>query len=110
VKSPRQANWTPICKPQINKPNPYSMEEEEEESVEGECQESNFVGEEFEHEGVEDEDPSQGFVDWDTSPVYDDDVNEEEPIEEPLASDLEKEYKEYGLQPMFSDLYPDKDD
>jgi hypothetical protein len=58
VKSPRQANWNPICKPQINKSNPYSMEEEEEESVEGECQESDFVGEEFEHEGVEDEDPS----------------------------------------------------
>jgi hypothetical protein len=39
------------------------MEEEEEESVDRECQESNFVDEEFEHEGVEDENPSQGFVD-----------------------------------------------
>jgi hypothetical protein len=84
--------------------------EEEEESVDGEFQESNFTDEEFEHEGVEDEDPSQGFVDWDTLPIYDDDINKEEPIEEPLASDLEEEYKEYGLHPMFSGFYPDEDD
>jgi hypothetical protein len=80
--------------------------EEEEESVDGEYQESDFVDEEFKHK---DEDPSQGFVDWDTPPIYDDDVNEEEPIEEPLASDLEEEYKEYGLHPIFSGLYPDED-
>jgi hypothetical protein len=110
AKSPRQVNWTPTCQPQIHKPNPYFVEEEEEESVDGECQESDFVDEEFEHEGVEDEDPSQGFVNWDTPLVYDDDVNEEEPIEDPLASDLEEEYKKYVLHPMFSDLYPEEDD
>jgi hypothetical protein len=27
-----------------------------------------------------------------------------------LASDLEEEYEEYGLHPMFSGLYPDADD
>jgi hypothetical protein len=27
-----------------------------------------------------------------------------------LASDLEEEYEEYGLHPMFSGLYPDEDD
>jgi hypothetical protein len=27
-----------------------------------------------------------------------------------LASDLKEEYEEYGLHPMFSDLYPDEDD
>jgi hypothetical protein len=32
--------------------------EEEEESVDGEFQESDFIEEEFEHEGVEDEDHS----------------------------------------------------
>jgi hypothetical protein len=64
--------------------------DEEEEFVDGEFQESNFIDEEFKHEGVEDEDHSQELVDWDTPPVYDDDVNEEEPIEEPLASDLEE--------------------
>jgi hypothetical protein len=75
--------------------------------VDGEYQESDFVDEEFKHE---DEDHSQGFIDWDTPPVYDDDVNEEEPIEDPLASDLEEEYEEYGLHPMFSSLYPEEDD
>jgi hypothetical protein len=84
--------------------------EMEEESVDGECQKSDFVDEEFEHEGVEDEYPSQEFVDWGTPPVYDDDVNEEEPIEEPLAFNLEEEYEDYGLHPMFSGLYPDEDD
>ena len=84
--------------------------EEEEESVDGEFLESNFIDAEFQHKGVEDEDSSQGFVDWNTQLVYDDDVSEEEPIEEPLASDLKEEYEEYGLHPMFSSLYPDKDD
>jgi hypothetical protein len=65
--------------------------EEEKEYVDGEFQE-------FEHEGIEDEDPSQGFVDWDSPPTYnDDDVNEEDPMEEPLASNLEEEYEEDGF-------------
>jgi hypothetical protein len=34
VKSTRQVNWTPTCHPQIHKPNPYSVKEEEE-SVDG---------------------------------------------------------------------------
>jgi hypothetical protein len=96
AKSPRQANWTPTCQPQIHKPNSYSMEEEKE-YVDGEFQESEFIDEEFEHEGIEDEDPSQGFVDWDSPPTYDDDVNEKDPIKEPLASDLEEEYEEDGF-------------
>ena len=92
----------------IHKPNPYSVEEEKE-SEDGEFQEFEFIDEEFRHEGVEDEGPSQGFVDWDSLPTYDDDVNEEDPIEEPLASDLEEEYEEYGLHPMFDGLYPNED-
>ena len=36
-----------------------------------EFQESKFIDEEFRHEDVED--PSQGFVDWDFPPTYDDD-------------------------------------
>jgi hypothetical protein len=84
--------------------------EEEKESVDGEFQESEIIDEEFEHECVEDEDTSQGFVDWDSPPTYDEDVNEEDSIEEPLASDLEEEYEEYGLHPMFGGLYPDEDD
>jgi hypothetical protein len=65
--------------------------EEEKKSVDREFQEFEFIDEEFEHEGVEDEDPSQGFVDWDSPPTYDDDVNEEDPIEEPLISNQMEE-------------------
>jgi hypothetical protein len=83
---------------------------EEKESVDGEFQESEIIDEEFEHECVEDEDTSQRFVDWDSPPIYDEDVNKEDSIEEPLASDLEEEYEEYGLHPMFGGLYPDEDD
>ena len=83
--------------------------EEEKESVDGEFQESEFIDEEFEHEGIEDEDPSQGFVDWDSPPTYDDDVNEKNPVEEPLASDLEEEYEEDKFFPMFGSLYTDED-
>ena len=84
--------------------------EEEEEFVDGEFQESDFIEEEFEHEGVEDEDPSQELVDWDTPPIYDDNINEEEPIEKLLASNLQEEYEDYGFHPMFSGLYPVEDD
>jgi hypothetical protein len=77
--------------------------------VDGEFQESEFIDDEFRYEGVEDEDPSQGFVDWDSPPTYDNVVNEEDPIEEPLASDLEEEYEEYGLRPMFDSLYLNED-
>jgi hypothetical protein len=83
--------------------------EEEEEFVDEECQESDFIDKEFEPKCITDEDLSQELVDWDTPPVYDDDVNEEEPIEEPLASDLEEEFEEYGLHPIFNGLYPDED-
>jgi hypothetical protein len=33
------------------------------------------------------------FVDWDSPPTYDEDINEDDSIEEPLASDLEEEHK-----------------
>jgi hypothetical protein len=59
--------------------------------VDREFQESEFIYEEFEHKGIDDEDPSQGFVDWDFPQTYDDNVNEGDPIEEPLASNLEEE-------------------
>jgi hypothetical protein len=84
--------------------------EEEKESVDGEFQESEIIDEEFEHECVEDEDPLQGFVDWDSPPTYDEDINEEDSIEEPLVSNLEEEHEEDGFFPMFGGLYPDEDD
>jgi hypothetical protein len=106
VESPRQANLTLTRQPQFHLPNLYV--EEQGEPVDEEFQESKILNEEFEHEDVED--PSQGFVDWDSPPTYDDDVNDEDPIEEPLATDLEEEYEEYGLHPIFGSLYPKKDD
>jgi hypothetical protein len=108
AKSPQQANWVRTCQSQIYTPNPYSVEEEKE-SVDGEFQGFEVTNEEFEHECVEDEDTSQGFVDWDSPPIYDEDVDEEDSIEEPLASILEEEHEENGFFPMFEGLYPDKD-
>jgi hypothetical protein len=107
VKSPRQANWAHTYQPQILTPNPYFVEEEKE-YVDEEFQESEIFDEEFECEYVEDVDPSQGFVDWDSPPTYDEDVNEEDSIKEPLASVLEEEHEEDGFFPMFGGLYPDE--
>jgi hypothetical protein len=59
----------------------YIMWRRKKKSMDGEFQESKFIDEEFRHEDVED--PSQGFVDWDSPPTYDDDVNEKDQIEEP---------------------------
>jgi hypothetical protein len=83
--------------------------EEKNESVDGEFQEFEVTDEEFEHECVEDEDTSQGFVDWDSPPTYDEDVNEKDSIKEPLASVLEEEHKEDEFFPIFGGLYPDED-
>jgi hypothetical protein len=105
AKSPQQANLTLSHQPQFHLPNLYV---EQGEHVDAEFQESEILNEEFEHEDIED--PSQGLVDWDSSPTYDEDVNDEDPIEEPWAIKLEEEYEEYGLHPIFGDLYPDKDD
>jgi hypothetical protein len=84
--------------------------DEEKESVDGEFQESEIIDEEFEHECIEDENPLQGFVDWDSPPTYDEDINEEDSIKQPLVSDLEEEHEEDGFFPMFGGLYPDEDD
>jgi hypothetical protein len=68
------------------------------EFVDEERQESEVIDEEFERECVEDVDPSQGFVDWVSPPTYDEDINEKDPIEEPLAFALEEEHEELGKQ------------
>jgi hypothetical protein len=106
TESPRLANLTLTRQPQVHLPNLYV--EEQGEPVVEELQEFEILNEEFEHEDVED--PSQGFVDWDSPPTYDDNINDEDPIEEPLATDLEEEYEEYELHPIFGSLYPKKDD
>jgi hypothetical protein len=109
AQSPRQANGARTCQPQILTPNPYFVEKETK-YVDGEFQESEIIDDEFERECVKDEDPSQGFVDWDYPPTYDEDVIEEDSIEESLASDLKEEHEEDGFFPMFGGLYPNEDD
>jgi hypothetical protein len=109
AKSLRQGNWVRTCQPQTLTPNPYFVEEEKE-YVDEEFQESEIFDEEFERERVEDVDPSQGLVNWDSPPIYDEDVDEEDSIEEPLASVLEEEHKEDGFFPMFGGLYPGEDE
>ena len=54
--------------------------DEVKESVDREFQKSKIINEEFKHVCVEDEDPSPGFIDWDFSPTYDEDVIEEDLI------------------------------
>jgi hypothetical protein len=104
AESPRWANLTLTRQPEFHLPNLYV--EEQGELVDEEFQKSKIFNEEFEHENVED--LSQGFVDWDSLPTYDDDVNDEDLIEEHLATDQEEEYEEYGLHPIFGGLYPKK--
>jgi hypothetical protein len=84
--------------------------EEEKKSVDKEFQEFEATDEEFEHECVKDEDTSQWFVDWDSPPIYDEDVNEEVSIEQPLASVLEEEHEEDGFFLMIGGLYPSEDE
>jgi hypothetical protein len=104
AESSRRANLTLTRQPQFHLPNLYV--EEQGELVDEEFQKSEIFNEEFEHENVED--LSQEFVDWDSLPTYDDDVNDEDLIEEHLATDQEEEYEEYGLHPIFDGLYPKK--
>jgi hypothetical protein len=81
--------------------------EGEGETVDVEFQESMILNEEFEYEDIKD--PSQGFVDWDSPPTYDHNVNEEDPVEGLFASNLEEEYGKDGFSPMFGGLYPKED-
>ena len=67
-----------------------------------------ILNEEFKYEDVED--PSQGFVDWDFPPTYDDDVSEVDSNERPLSFNLEEEYEEDGSFPMFDGLCPEEED
>jgi hypothetical protein len=63
---------TVIHEPQIHLLYP-SYVEEEDEFVDEEFQEDEFVDEEFKHGHVHEDvkDPSQGFVYWDSPPIYD---------------------------------------
>jgi hypothetical protein len=63
-----------------------------------EFQKDEFVDDEFKHGDVHDdiehkdvEDPSQGFVDWDSPPTYDIDIEHENLVRDSLSYDQEKE-------------------
>jgi hypothetical protein len=66
---------------------------QDEEFVDEEFQENKFIDEEFKHRDVHEdvEDPSQGFVDWDSLPTYDIDINDEDLVGDYLSYDQEKE-------------------
>jgi hypothetical protein len=74
--------------------------------VDEELQEFEILNEEFEHEDVED--PSQGFVEWDFPPTYDDDANKVDSNERPLSFNLEEEYKKMGLLACLMKSIPKK--
>ena len=76
--------------------------------IDEEFQESEILNEEFEHEDVEN--PSQGFVEWDSPPTDDDDVSEVDSNEIPLSFNLEEEYEKDGSSPIFDKIYPEEDD
>jgi hypothetical protein len=69
----------------------------DEEFVDEEFQEYEFVDEEFIHGDVHDdvehedvEDPTQGLVDWDSPPIYDIDIKDEDLVGDSLSYDQEK--------------------
>ena len=48
-----------------------------------------FIDEEFKHVDVKD--PSQGFMDWDSPPTYDSDINDEDLVRGSLSYDHEED-------------------
>jgi len=88
--------------------------------VDEEFQEDEFVDEEFIHGDVHDDvehedvkDPSQGFVDWDSPPIYDIDIMDEDLMGDSLSYDQEKKYVvdlEWVSPIICDDIYPDEDD
>jgi hypothetical protein len=66
------------------------------------------VHDDVEHEDVED--PSQGFVDWDSLPTYDIDINDEDLVGGSLSFDQEKESKVEWVSPIIYDIYPEKEE
>jgi len=102
-------------------PTPYREQRgRDEEFVDEEFQEDEFVDEEFIHGDVHDdvehedvEDSSQGFVDWDSPPIYDIDINDEDLVRDSLSFDQEKKYVvdlDWVSPTIYDDIYPDEED
>jgi hypothetical protein len=77
-----------------------------------------FVDDEFKHGDAHDdiehedvEELSQGFVDWDSLPTYDIDINDEYLMGDSLSYDQEKESAVDWVSPtIYDDIYLDEDD
>jgi hypothetical protein len=97
-------------------PAPYREQRvRDEEFVDEEFQEDEFVDEEFIHGDVHEdvEDPSQGFVDWDSPPIYDIDIMDEDLMGDSLSYDQEKKSVvdlDWVSPIICDDIYPDEDD
>jgi hypothetical protein len=93
---------------------------DEEEFVDEVFQEDEFVDEEFIHGDVHDdvehedvEDPSQGFVDWDSPPIYDIDIKDEDLVRDSLSFDQEKKSLvdlDWVSPTIYDDIYPYEED
>ena len=99
------SHLTIIRNPQIHLPNPTYVEEEDE-FVDEEFQEYELIDEKFKHGDVHEdvEDPSQGFVDWDSAPTYDSDISNEDLVKGSLSYDHEEE------SVVNWDIYPEKEE
>jgi len=102
-------------------PAPYREQcGQDEEFVDDDFQEDEFVDEEFIHGDVHDdvehedvEDSSQGFVDWDSPPIYDIDIKDEDLVGDSLSYDQEeKSVVDLDLvsSTICDDIYSDKED
>jgi hypothetical protein len=102
-------------------PAPYREQRgRDEEFFDEEFQEDEFVDEEFIHEDVHDDvehedvkDPSQGFVVWDSPPIYDIGIMDEDLMGDSLSYDQEKKFViglDWVSPTICDDIYPDKDD
>jgi hypothetical protein len=102
-------------------PAPYREQRgRDEEFVDEEFQEDEFVDEEFIHGDVHDdvehedvEDPSQGFVDWDSPPIYDIDIKDEDLVGDSLSFDQEKKSVvdlDWVSPTIYDDIYPYEED
>jgi hypothetical protein len=71
----------------------------------------------FEHRAIHDdgeyedvEDPSQGFVDWDSPPTYDININDEDLLGGSLSYDHENESIVDWVSPLIDNIYREKEE
>lgn len=111
MRSPQRISLAVVREPQIHLSRP-SYVEEEDELVDIEFQEDEFVDEEFQHGDVHKDvdEPSQGFMDWDSLPTYDTEVVDEDLAEGSLSYNHEEESGVDQTSPPIYDIYLREDD